>query len=608
MKIDLSFIKNPIFIILCLITVSLIILVIISTSNPRSNCDSKTHVYNDKYGCLDKCSSNTTKRCGATCYDPTKKCCVKPQNSLQDLCGGVCCQNNTCITDDLTGTKSCCSSVQYCPNRKDSSSPCCPADSVCKDGSCVILCGTKENPRTCDEKTQTCGVMNIQKGTKIYESLKDNSNYSEGPSLSGSNYSEFRTCIANTAGKCFESVNSAESPAKLNGRYPCFEIPKKDNYPGLGFCTSNNIDTASSESVVSCNNHKSIVDCNQDLNCKWYDILETDTPTVSELNNAISKTFKSGGEDSYGHVCSDTTYPMSYYGQKFSNTKCGTYDCLKLFSQTGVTDINFDSKTNMCNALINCKNAPIITDSGEIINLNKDLNFNTCILGWDYGKKNVNYNCPNPICMNGVHDGIVEIDENNVANCQTRNLPSCSSIQHPISGNFFCDPTKHNSFTYNSDLICDSTGNLIYGQQQPQPPLTPPAPVPSSYENLPADYKSIIDTSYNTYGENSYVIIPYYGVTFTNGANRGGNTFYTHVYNNISYYTGNIINSNGDLEAYINVSFNNGSAPTTIHVEVTNPFIGTHTANFLHDEAFPKNYAIFNYKNSNFVVVIIGLQ
>ena len=435
MSIDLSFLKNPLFIISIFIVISTIVLISLSFVKPRQ-CDRTTHDYSGKYGCLEKCSSNKPLRCGPTCYDPNVQTC--DNSKVCKICGKgqSCCRSEICSKDPLDSTKQiCCSSTSTCIVKDGSNhvTKCCPNGTICKDGNCVVVCDDIEGggKRTCAPSEVCFNIGNVRKDSELYKNIDNSSSNVKVKNNTDSTVDLF-ICKNNNDPCTFKDEAFAIPPA-INNNYPCFSISNNSPEVGAGFCSYSKFDgTVQDISKNKCYLHITEDECNKDTttNCKWYEPLKvTDKDSAGEINNAISNTFNSGN----GYYCLDP--PKSYsrvYGKQFSSpTDCVNPEkCWTTIVNNSATDIHYNPDTGTCTALLSCDRTNNIT------------NHNLLYDG-----------------SNFVIKPVISSSNSVINNTNSGFLPVCKSADPRLTTS--CDASNRGSIVYKNNLFCDKIDGEI---------------------------------------------------------------------------------------------------------------------------------------------------
>ena len=431
----IDIIKNPIVIIIGLIVISGIILTVISLYSKKYElCDETTNDYIDNK-CLPKCPTGQI-RCNDICYEPDKKKCIDNQYTCM-LCNPgdtECCKNETCSDDPLNrGKKICCSELQKCAITDVNGiqkTICCDGGSICQNNKCVVVCGKKTDgtDNICDDTTQVCSMIsNVdpQKNSSLYDSLtKSENNFgSENPDKTWDFYNcRNKDPTAPTDNRPFSA------PSSLNNQYPCFNIPKTDNEPGLGFCSSKNIDVSTDPKdpiLIKCKKNENRISCNNDNDCNWYDVLKYNKNNIQDLNLSISKTFDIGS----GLYCGNQGQRAIGYTYENTDSEDSMNSCFNTFINNATSDIKYDPSTGACISLLKC-------GSSDKSNINL----------YDLTSEN------NNIIKNKIENIIpTKFSTNDFY------MPSCDN---KIETDKICDPVRTDSFTYNSDLSCMGDGTL----------------------------------------------------------------------------------------------------------------------------------------------------
>ena len=435
----IDIIKNPIVIIIGLIVISGIILTVISLYSKKYDlCDETANDYIDNK-CLPKCPVGQI-RCNDICYEPDKKKCIDNQYTCM-LCNPgdtECCKNETCSDDPLNrGKKICCSELQKCSITDVNGiqkTICCDGGSICQNNKCVVVCGKKTDgtDNICDDKTQVCSIIsNVdpQKNSSLYDSLtKSENNFgSENPDKTWDFYNcKDKNPTAPTDNRPFSA------PSSLNNQYPCFNIPKTDNEPGLGFCSSKNINTNTSiddVDIIKCKKYNDKKTCEPDVLCKWNDVLKYNKNDIQDLNLAISKTFDNGS----GLYCGSQGQRTIGYTYANKDSIESMNSCFNTFINDTTSDIEYVPSTGSCVSLLKCGDS----DKSTINLYNLTTNENSIV------KNKVENPIPTKFSTS-TNDFY---------------MPSCDNKSEIEK---LCNSNTDNSFTYNNNLHCLEDGTLKY--------------------------------------------------------------------------------------------------------------------------------------------------
>jgi hypothetical protein len=426
---------NPFIIMIILIVFSGSVLIIKNLYLKKHDiCDETKNDYIDNK-CIPKCPLGQI-RCNDICYDPDKYKCIDNKYTCM-LCNPgdtECCKNETCSVDPLNPDKKiCCSELQKCSVTDSSGSQktiCCGAGSICQNNKCVVVCGKKKDgsDNICDDTTQICSIIsNVdpEKNSSLYKSLKNSENNleSENPDKTSNFYScRNKNPTVPTDNRPFSA------PSSINNQYPCFNIPKTDTETGLGFCSNKSINVSTSindRNIIKCKKNGNKVSCENDNDCKWYDVLKYNKDNIQNLNLAISKTFNSGS----GLYCGNQGQRIIGYTYENKDSPDSMNSCFNTFINNATSDIDYDPSTGSCVSLLKCGSSD---------------------------KSNINlYNLTteeNKLVKNKIENIIpVKFSQNDFY------MPSCGN---KTTTDNICNPNIPNSFTYGTNLSCLEDGTL----------------------------------------------------------------------------------------------------------------------------------------------------
>lgn len=426
---------NPFIIIIILIVFSSVVLIIKNLYLKKHDiCDEIQNDYIDNK-CIPKCPLGQI-RCNDICYEPDKYKCIDNKYTCM-LCNPEdteCCKNETCSVDPLNPDKKiCCSELQKCIITDSTGSQktiCCSAGSVCQNNKCVVVCGKKKDgsDNLCDDTTQVCSIIsNVdpEKNSSLYTTLKNSENNLE--SENSDKTSNFYSC-RNKNPTVPTDNRPFSAPSSINNQYPCFNIPKTDTETGLGFCSNKNINVSTSindGNILKCKKNGNKISCENDNDCKWYDVLKHNNDDIQNLNLAISKTFNSGS----GLYCGNQGQRIIGYTYENKDSPESMNSCFNTFINNATSDIDYDPATGSCVSLLKCGSSD---------------------------KSNINlYNLTteeNKIVKNKIENIIpVKFSQNDFY------MPSCDN--KTITDNI-CNPNIPNSFTYGTNLSCMGDGTL----------------------------------------------------------------------------------------------------------------------------------------------------
>ena len=281
--------------------------------------------------------------------------------------------NSVCVTDPnknvcvqcrcASGLSACASIAQNCPvNGASPGNKCCPAGTVCKNNTCVPICGkdSSGNPVACGEN-QECVVLS---GLSTAEQ--------DAVEKQGANINFGIAYLCQDVNNGCNLGNELASPSAIDNYYPCWPFPQNSDNAGLGYCSyKNNV-----SDLRACMTKTKVADCTRENACQWLDVLTYTAENGEAGINRINSDMVETTNNSHGYYCAGNSSTPFQRLVGFSTNKCSWQDCYSRLSQPGISDVYFDEKTGNCMALQECQveqnsgsvKNQIIDGSGKLVN------------------------------------------------------------------------------------------------------------------------------------------------------------------------------------------------------------------------------------------------
>lgn len=279
--------------------------------------------------------------------------CLCP--SGETLCGDkACCPDGTTCTIDPVNPENalCCNKNQACYINGSTQATCCPSGTLCNNNQCVPVCGTDSigNEYTCNPDEICIEIDNLS-DDNIIKLKKEYCVKPNCPEVRISNNSAY-VCAKEQG--CAFLGNELAIPASIKNYYPCYDFPSDSKTARIGYCTEKDLNNPTGKCGSTYNNS---VDCNNDNNCAWRDVLTyVASGDLSDTTAQVHKEMTALQSNKYGNYCNLQNASFSRVVAYNSSSDCNWNDCISKVAQPGVIDIEFNDTDKTCIALQSCNN------------------------------------------------------------------------------------------------------------------------------------------------------------------------------------------------------------------------------------------------------------
>ena len=285
--------------------------------------------------------------CGEFCrsdqvWDCDKKKCVCKT--------GKSCENDTVCCPDCENDICCIKDRQITPPGQTKPQCCAPGTAPDKTKTkCNTFCGNSQKP--CDDTSECMNISGLSE--KAYNDLKkayegDASwRGSTPPTAAGKSDGQIFFCREQST--C-QFQNPQFLPELVNNTTPFYNFSGAHGTIGTEICFPKDPRSSDPNKCFAITDSNT---CNKDGNCHWDDIFTRYSNDETNTAELLKKWITYKGESQSGYYCGDTSTPFARIvtTPEGRGSKCTWQDCLNHISNTGTTQVNWDSTKGRCHAL-----------------------------------------------------------------------------------------------------------------------------------------------------------------------------------------------------------------------------------------------------------------